>query len=147
MKNKLIKNILSAFLMTIICATVSLAQTKSLKGNWVLTGLKQNGNPVDINVKGRGGEKLGINFTDAQRFGLISTCNAMGGSYTARANGSFKPGAILSTKMFCGDEDLMKVEIALSSAMQAVTKYHIKNNRLILRDRSGKNLLTFSRAK
>lgn len=146
MKNKLINNILSVFLLTIIPATVSLAQTKSLKGDWTLTVLKQNGNAVDINAKGRGGKKLGINFISAESFALISTCNGMGGNFTADAKGNFKPGAIIGTKMFCG-EDLMKVENALANAMQAVTRYEIKNGNLILRDKSGKNVLKFSRSK
>jgi heat shock protein HslJ len=146
MKRNLITDILQIFLAIIIFSTASFAQTAKLKGNWNLNGLKQNGSSIDISAKGRGGKKLGINFTDEKRFGLTSTCNAMGGDYTAAKNGNFKPGAIISTKMFCG-EDLMKVEIALSYAMQAVTKYEIKKDRLILRDKSGRNMLTFSRAK
>jgi heat shock protein HslJ len=146
MKLKFITNILPAFLAIIIFSTVDFGQTKALKGNWNLIGLKQNGNSIDIDAKGRGGKNLGINFTNGARFGLISTCNAMGANYTADAKGNFKPGAIISTRMFCG-EDAMQVENALANAMQAVTKYQIKNNRLILRDRSGKNILTFSRAK
>lgn len=146
MKNKLINNILSACLMTLILAAVSLAQTRELKGNWTLTELKQNGNAIDISAKGRGGKKLGINFPNAERFGLISTCNGMGGNYTADARGSFKPGAIIGTKMYCG-EDSMKIENALANAMQAVTRYEIKNGRLTLRDKSGRNILKFSRAK
>ena len=146
MKRNLITNILQASLAIIIFSTIAFAQNAALKGSWNLTGLKQNGGLIDIGAKGRGGKKLGINFTDEKRFGLISTCNAMGGNYTADARGNFKPGAIISTKMFCG-EDLMKIEIALSNAMQAVTRYEIKNGKLILRDKSGKNTLTFSRAK
>ncbi|HEX8737955.1 MAG TPA: META domain-containing protein [Pyrinomonadaceae bacterium] len=146
MKLKFITNILPAFLAIIIFSTAAFAQTGRLKGNWNLTGLKQNGKSINTGAKGRGGKNLGINFTDGKRFGLISTCNGMGADYTADARGNFKPGAIISTKMFCG-EDLMKIENALANAMQAVTKYEIKNNRLILRDRSGKNILTFSRAK
>jgi heat shock protein HslJ len=146
MKRNLITNILHVFLAVIIFSTVAFAQTAALKGNWNLTGLKQNGSSIDIYGKTRNGERLGINFTNGKRFGLISTCNAMGGNYTADAKGNFKPGAIISTKMFCG-EDVMKTEIALSYAMQAVTRYEIKNGRLILRDKSGKNTLTFSRAK
>lgn len=146
MKHNLITNILRAFLAVIIFSTVSFAQIAALKGNWNLTGLKQNGSSIDITANGRGDERLGINFTNGKRFGLISTCNAMGADYTADAKGNFKPGAIISTKMFCGDE-AMKVEIALSYAMQAVTRYEIKKGKLILRDKSGKNILTFSRAK
>jgi heat shock protein HslJ len=146
MKRTLITNILRVFPAIIIFSTIAFAQTAALKGNWNLTGLKQNGEAIDIGAKRRGDEKLGINFTGGKRFGLISTCNAMGGSYTADARGNFKPGAIISTKMFCGDE-AMKTEIALSNAMQAVTRYEIKNGKLILRDKSGKNTLTFARAK
>lgn len=146
MKRNLITNILHAFLAVIIFSTAAFAQPARLKGNWNLTGLKQNGSSIQFNSEGRGGERLGINFTNGKRFGLISTCNAMGANYTADARGNFKPGAIISTKMFCGD-DLMKVEGALANAMQAVTRYEIKKDTLILRDRSGKNILTFSRAK
>jgi heat shock protein HslJ len=146
MKRNLITNILRVFPAIMIFSTIAFAQSAALKGNWNLTGLKQNGEAIDVGAKRRGDEKLGINFTGGKRFGLISTCNAMGGNYNADKKGNFKPGAIISTKMFCG-EDLMKTEIALSNAMQAVTRYEIKNGRLILRDRSGKNTLTFSRAK
>lgn len=146
MKFKFITNILPAFLAIIIFSTAAFAQTAKLKGDWNLTGLKQNGKSIDISVKPRGDKRLGINFTNGKRFGLISTCNGMGADYTADARGNFKPGAIISTKMFCG-EDLMKIENALANAMQAVTHYEIKNDRLILRDRRGKNVLTFSRAK
>lgn len=146
MKRNLTTNILQIFLAVIIFSSAAFAQTAKLKGNWSLTGLKQNGSAVDIYVKARGDKKPGINFTDGKRFGLISTCNGMGASYTADAGGNFKPGAIIGTKMFCGD-DLMKIENALANAMQAVTRYEIKNNRLILRDRSGRNILTFSRSK
>jgi hypothetical protein len=146
MKHNLITNILRAFPAVIIFSTVSFAQVGGLKGNWNLTGLRQNGGSIDIGVEGRGGKKPGISFTGARRFGLISTCNAMGGSYAADKKGNFKPGAIIGTKMFCG-EDLMKIENALASAMQAVTRYEIKNGKLILRDKSGTNVLTFSRAK
>ena len=146
MKLKFTTNILQVFLAIIIFSTSAFAQTAKLKGSWNLTGLKQNGKQVEIYIKARVDKRLGINFTDEKRFGLISTCNGMGADYTADARGNFKPGAIISTKMFCGD-DAMKIENALSNAMQAVTKYEIKNNRLILRDRSGKNILTFSRAK
>jgi heat shock protein HslJ len=147
MKRNLTINILRAFLAIIIFSTVSFAQTGRLKGSWNLTGLKQNGKSVDISrAKASGGKKLGINFEGGERFGLISTCNGMGGDYTADARGNFKPGAIIATRMFCGD-DAMKIENALSAAMEAVTRYEIKNNRLILRDRSGRNVLTFSRAR
>jgi heat shock protein HslJ len=129
-----------------IFSTAAFAQTAKLKGNWNLTGLKQNGEAIEIYQKTRGDERLGINFTNGKRFGLISTCNAMGGNYTADAKENFKPGTIISTKMFCGDA-AMKVEIALSYAIQAVAKYEIKKDTLILRDRSGKNILTFSRAR
>ncbi|HEX8246638.1 MAG TPA: META domain-containing protein [Pyrinomonadaceae bacterium] len=146
MKRNLITNILQAFLAVIIFSTAAFAQTAALKGNWNLTGLKQNGSSIDLDVKARGDKRLGIDFTNGKRFGLISTCNGMGAGYTADAKGNFKAGAIISTRMFCG-EAAMKIENALSNAMQAVTKYEIKNGRLILRDRSGKNILTFSRAK
>jgi heat shock protein HslJ len=146
MKRSLIINILHVFLAVMIFSSAALAQTAKLKGHWSLTGLKQNGETIEIYPKTRAGERLGINFTNGKRFGLISTCNAMGGSYTADARGNFKPGTIISTKMFCGDA-AMKVEIALSYAMQTVTKYEIKRDTLILRDPSGKNILTFSRAK
>jgi heat shock protein HslJ len=146
MKRNLIINILHVFLAVIIFSPAALAQTAKLKGNWNLTGLKQNGEAIEIYPKARGDERLGINFTNGKRFGLISTCNAMGGNYTTDAKGNFKPGTIISTKMFCGDE-AMKVELALSYAMQAVTKYEIKKDTLMLRDRSGKNILTFSRVK
>ncbi|HLL99678.1 MAG TPA: META domain-containing protein [Pyrinomonadaceae bacterium] len=146
MKRYLITNTLRIFLAIIIFSTAAVAQTEKLKGNWNLTGLKQNGKAIDIYPKPRAGKRLGISFADEKRFGLISTCNGMGADYAADAKGNFKPGAIIGTRMFCGDA-AMKIETALADAMQAVTKYEIKNNRLILRDRSGKNILTFSRAK
>lgn len=146
MKRNLITNTLNIFLAIIIFSTAVFAQTARLKGNWNLTGLKQNGKSIVISPKARGDKRLGIDFADGKRFGLISTCNGMGADYAADARGNFKPGAIISTRMFCGDE-AMKVENALANAMQAVTRYEIKNNRLILRDRSGRNILTFSRAK
>lgn len=146
MKHKLITNILQISLAIIIFSTAAFAQTAKLKGSWNLNGLKQNGKPMEIYPKARADKRLGINFPDGNRFGLISTCNGMGASYTADVRGNFKPGAIISTKMFCGDA-AMKIENALANAMQAVTRYEIKNNKLILRDRSGKNILTFSRAK
>ena len=146
MKRNLITNILRAFPAVIIFSTVSFAQIAGLKGNWNLTGLKQNGKSIEIYSKARADKRLGINFTDGKRFGLISTCNGMGADYTADAKGNFKPGAIIGTRMFCGDA-AMKIENALSNAMQAVTRYEIKNGKLILRDKSGKNILTFSRAK
>jgi heat shock protein HslJ len=146
MKLKFTINILPAFLAIIVFSTAAFAQAGSLKGSWNLTGLRQNGSSINIKAKGRGGKNLGINFTGGKRFGLISTCNGMGADYTADAKGNFKPGAIISTRMFCG-EDAMKIENALANAMQAVTKYEIKNNKLILRDRRGRNTLTFSRAK
>ncbi|MDQ3799389.1 MAG: META domain-containing protein [Acidobacteriota bacterium] len=146
MKHNTTINILRAFLAIIIFSSVSFAQTGRLKGNWNLTALKQNGNSVDISrAKASGGKKLGISFERGERFGLISTCNGMGADYTADARGNFKPGAIIATRMFCGD-DAMKIENALAGAMEAVTRYEIRNNRLILRDRSGRNVLTFSRA-
>jgi heat shock protein HslJ len=147
MKRNLITGILQISLAVMIFSTGTVfAQTSKLKGNWDLTGLKQNGSAIEINIKARGDKKLGIDFTEPRRFGLISTCNGMGADYKADARGNFKPGAIISTRMFCGDE-AMKIENALANAMQAVTRYEIKNGKLILRDRSGKNTLTFSRAK
>jgi heat shock protein HslJ len=146
MKRKLITNILLAFPAIIIFSTAAFAQTAKLKGGWNLSGLKQNGNPIEIYVDASADRIPGINFTNGKRFGLISTCNAMGASYTADARGNFKPGAIITTNMFCGDEE-MKLENALAAAMKTVTRYEIKNDRLILRDKSGKNILTFRRTK
>lgn len=146
MKRNLITNILQVFLAIIIFSTAVFAQSAKLKGNWNLIELKQNGKPVEIYPKARADKRLGINFTNGKLFSLISTCNAMGADYTADARGNFKSGAIISTRMFCGDA-AMKVENALANTMQAVTRYEIKKGKLILRDRSGKNVLTFSRAK
>jgi Heat shock protein len=140
---KLNAKIYSLLLALIIFSTAAFAQKSDLNGRWNLIELKSNGETIDLNVKSRGDKKPGIDFEE-QRFGLITTCNAMGGSYTASDAGDFKAGAIIGTKMFCGEE-LMKIENAMAQAVEAAVKYSIREGVLTLSDESGENVLKFSR--
>lgn len=145
MKSKLTAKIFYLLLAAAIFSTAAFAQRSELGGRWNLTELKSSGETININLTGRDGEKLGIDFREKKRFGLITPCNAAGGSFTADTGGNFKAGDMLSTKMFCGDERI-KVEIAMTGAMQAATKYSIENGYLILRDETTANVLKFSRS-
>jgi heat shock protein HslJ len=145
MKSKLTAKIFYLLLAIGIFSTVAVAQRGELSGKWNLTALKSSGETIDISLTGRGSEKLGIDFSEKERFDLITPCNAAGGSFTADTGGNFKAGDIFSTKMFCGDER-MKVETAMTGAMQAATKYSFEDGDLILRDESGANVLKFSRS-
>lgn len=145
MKPKSNLKIFTILLAIIIFSTAAFAQKSELSGKWNLLELKANGAAIDFKISKRGDKIPGINFATEKRFGLITGCNGMGADFTADEKGNFKAGAIIGTKMLCG-EDLMKIENAMASAAQATTKYSIKNGILVLQDKRGRNIMKFSRA-
>lgn len=111
----------------ILIFTISV-NAQNYVGKWKLTKLADN------NIT----EKITLNLSNDGKIGGNGGCNTFGGSYTVKKNKmTFKD--IFSTKMFCADSSETEYFIALDNART----FKVKNNELIIYDKSKKIILKF----
>ena len=80
-------------------------------------------------------------FSESQISGT-SAVNSYGGSYSAKADGSFAVDELVSTEI-AGSPDAMRAESTYMSLLQAARKYAVNDASLTLMDGSGRDLLVF----
>lgn len=100
---------------------------------WVLTEI--NGQPV------LPGSLPTLRF-ESDRAGGNGSCNGFGGEYTLNGD-QLTFGPLVSTLMACMEPGVMEQESAYLAALQATTRYQIKDGRLQLLDASGAIVLVF----
>ncbi len=115
--------------------TLAKAHDKPLQGtSWTLSGIIS----ADTVSSPVAGSTVTLTIADGTLSG--KACNTFNGSVTA-ANGTFKAGPLMSTKVACASEDLTKQETTVLKTLQAATTYTIKGNDLTLRAEDGSGLV------
>lgn len=109
------------------------AQTsEGLVGDWVVNGIHYPGRQAIISVRG----ELIVTI-EADRISGNAGCNRFNGPFVV-AEGGLSVGPLMSTRMFCEDEDagsgptIMEQEAAMLQALEAATGHRLEGSRLTL---------------
>lgn len=124
----------------------SIIQPIKLDGKWRLIEFKENGTQVDLKAAKNSQPKVVLEFTNETEFALTAFCNYMGGSYKVEENNRIITRVESRTVMGCASE-ILKKDDALVNSIDAMSKYEVKEDLIILQDESGNRLLKFSRIK
>jgi heat shock protein HslJ len=117
------------------------ANAQSLSGEWKLVSAKKDGKKVVY----QGEIKTNLNFSKENRMSGNSGCNRYSTTYVLKEAKTIEIEPIISTKMACLDEDLMKQENTFFGVISKTNKVKIKGNHLIFFDSEKENVLKFVR--
>jgi heat shock protein HslJ len=110
--------------------TGSVTSARSLVGpRWRLVELE--GQPAIAMTGSREPHLIFSRSDTAARVGGATGCNSMGGSYQADGTG-LRFSGLFSTKMACVEEDRMRQESAFLNALNAVDRYAVSGDTLML---------------
>jgi heat shock protein HslJ len=110
--------------------TGSVTSATSLVGpRWRLVELE--GQPAIAMAGAREPHLIFSRSDTAARVGGATGCNSMGGSYQADG-ASLRFSQMFSTKMACVEEDRMRQETAFLNALEAVDRYTVSGETLVL---------------
>jgi putative lipoprotein len=115
--------------------TLAKVQDKPLEGTqWTLSGIVS----TDAVSSPVANSTVTLTIADGTLSG--KACNTFRGSVTA-ADGSFKAGPLMATKMACASKDLSTQETTVLKTLQAATTYTITGNDLTLKAEDGSGLV------
>lgn len=115
--------------------TLAKVQDKPLEGTqWTLSGIVS----ADAVSSPVANSTVTLTIADGTLSG--KACNTFRGSVTA-ADGSFKAGPLMATKIACASKDLSTQETTVLKTLQAATTYTITGNDLTLKAEDGSGLV------
>jgi heat shock protein HslJ len=117
------------------------ASAQKLEGKWKLTEAKLNGRKVSLGRE----IKTNLAFGNENHVSGNAGCNRYSTAYTLESKNRIKFQPIISTRMACLNENLMRQETTFFEIMGKTRKYKIKGNYLIFSDLGERNELRFAR--
>ncbi|MBA3632571.1 MAG: META domain-containing protein [Acidobacteria bacterium] len=137
-----IKKSIQVFSLVLLAGLMFIGiNAQTLEGEWKLVKAKKNGDKVVFNKE----IKTTLIFGEGNRMSGNAGCNRYSTTYKLEDKKKIDFQPIISTKMACTDDDLMKQENTFFSVIDKTDKYKIKGNYLIFFDETKQNLLKFAR--